>query len=104
MALAAATDQDDVTSSDVTLLQEAEVARAARLRELRKAATEVALVGEYYKLQAKSRFATRLGPLCAGFGIMSIVGSSHSRWPKTRHADSRRLQRVRAGVDGDSEP
>lgn len=75
MALAAATHQDGVTDGDVALLQEAEVARAARLRELRKAATDVALVGEYYKLQAKSGFATRIGPLCAGLGIMFIVGS-----------------------------
>jgi hypothetical protein len=81
MALAAATHQDKVTESDVALLQEAEVARAARLRELRQAAGSIALIGEYHKLQNYSKRATILGPLLASIGTMAVIASvtlSHS--------------------------
>jgi hypothetical protein len=75
MALAAATHHPNVTDNDVMLLQQAEIARANRLRELRDATANIALVGEYYRLRARGELATFLGPICAAIGTMAIIAS-----------------------------
>jgi hypothetical protein len=57
------------------LIQEAEVGRAARLRELRRATASIALIGEHYKLRSYSRTATILGPIFAALGAMATISS-----------------------------
>lgn len=52
---------------------QAQVARAARLRELRAAATLVASVGEYYALRYRSSWATYGGILCGLLATAAIV-------------------------------
>jgi hypothetical protein len=56
-----------------TELEEAQEARAVRLTELRHAAAQVAIIGEYYKLRARSSRATYGGILCTLFGIAAIL-------------------------------
>jgi hypothetical protein len=45
-------------------LADAQEARAVRLTELRQAAAQVAVIGEYYKLRSRSTRATYGGILC----------------------------------------
>jgi hypothetical protein len=52
---------------------QAQVARAARLRELRAAAALVASVGEYYALRYRSSWATYGGILCGLLATAAIV-------------------------------
>ena len=52
-------------------LCDAEAGRAARLLEMRIAATKIATVGEYYKLLFRSSWATYGG---AAFGLLGTVG------------------------------
>jgi len=60
-------------------LCEAQVARAARLRELRAAAAMIATVGEYYTLRYRSSWATYGGILCGLLGTAAIVTAF--AWP-----------------------
>ena len=62
-------------------LQEAQEARAVRLTELRHAAARVAVIGEYYKLRARSTRATYGGILCTLVGIAAILTAF--TWPMT---------------------
>jgi hypothetical protein len=57
-------------------------ARAARLLELRTAATHVATVGEYYALRARSTRATYGGIVCSLLGTAAIVLAF--TWPLAR--------------------
>jgi hypothetical protein len=54
-------------------LSRAQTARAARLLELRTACTQVATVGEYYALRARSTRATYGGIVCGLLGTAAIV-------------------------------
>jgi hypothetical protein len=54
-------------------LEEAQEARAVRLTELRHAAAQVAMIGEYYRLRARSTRATYGGILCTLVGIAAIL-------------------------------
>jgi len=60
----------------------AQTARAARLLELRTAATQVATVGEYYALRARSTRATYGGIVCGLLGTAAIVLAF--MWPLAR--------------------
>jgi hypothetical protein len=62
-------------------LKDAQTARAARLLELRIAATRVAAVGEYYALRARSTLATYGGVICGTLGTAAIVLAF--AWPIT---------------------
>lgn len=62
-------------------LEEAQEARGVRLTELRHAAAQVAMIGEYYKLRARSSRATYGGILCTLVGIAAII--SAFTWPLT---------------------
>jgi len=62
-------------------LEEAQEARAVRLTELRHAAAQVAVIGEYYKLRARSTRATYGGILCTLIGIAAILIAF--TWPMT---------------------
>lgn len=62
-------------------LEEAQEARAVRLTELRHAAAQVAIIGEYYKLRARSTRATYGGILCTLIGIAAILIAF--TWPMT---------------------
>src|SRR6266480_4873119 len=50
-------------------LEEAQEARAIRLTELRHAAAQVAVIGEYYKLRARSARAREAGPALRGYWV-----------------------------------
>jgi hypothetical protein len=54
-------------------LEEAQVAPAIRLTELRHAAAQIAVIGEYYKLRARSTRANYRGILCTLFGLAAIL-------------------------------
>ena len=54
-------------------LRHAQTARAARLLELRTAAADVAAVGEYYALRARSTRATYGGIVSGLLGTATIV-------------------------------
>jgi hypothetical protein len=60
-------------------LCEAQIARAARLRELRAAAAMIATVGEYYMLRYRSSWATYGGILCGLLGTAATVTAF--AWP-----------------------
>jgi hypothetical protein len=60
-------------------LEEAQEARGLRLTELRHAAAQVALIGEYYKLRARSTRATYGGILCTLLGAAAILTAF--TWP-----------------------
>jgi hypothetical protein len=62
-------------------LEEAQEARGVRLTELRHAAAQVAMIGEYYKLRARSSQATYGGILCYLIGISAIICAF--TWPLT---------------------
>jgi hypothetical protein len=51
----------------------AQHARASRLKDLRKAATCVAVIGEYYRLKRRSTVATYGGVLCGVAGTALLV-------------------------------
>lgn len=55
------------------MLSRAQTARAARLLELRTAAAQVAIIGEYYALRARSTRATWGGVTCGLLGAAAIV-------------------------------
>ena len=52
-----------------------------RLTEFRHAAAQVAIIGEYYKLRARSTRATYGGILCTLIGIAAILIAF--TWPMT---------------------
>jgi hypothetical protein len=56
-------------------LEEAQEARAVRLTELRAAAAQIAVIGEYYKLGGRSTRATYGGILCALLGSAAIIAA-----------------------------
>ena len=56
----------------------AQTARAARLLELRTAATQIATVGEYYALRARSTRATYVGIVCGLAGTAIVLAFA---WP-----------------------
>lgn len=60
-------------------LEEAQEARGVRLTELRHAAAQVAMIGEYYKLRSRSSRATYGGISCTLIGIAAIT--SAFTWP-----------------------
>jgi hypothetical protein len=62
-------------------LEEAQEARGIRLTELRHAAAQVAMIGEYYKLRARSTRATYGGILCTLVGTAAIITAF--TWPLT---------------------
>jgi len=62
-------------------LEEAQEARAVRLTELRQAAAQIALIGEYYKLRGRSTRATYGGIICTLAGIAALLASF--TWPVT---------------------
>jgi hypothetical protein len=62
-------------------LEEAQEARALRLTELRQAASQIALIGEYYKLRGRSTRATYGGILCTLIGIAALLAAF--TWPVT---------------------
>jgi hypothetical protein len=70
-----ARDQDDA----ITVLSHAREARAARLHELRDAAAQVAMIGEYYHLRYRSALATYGGVLCGLAGTAAVVAAF--AWP-----------------------
>jgi hypothetical protein len=59
-------------------LRRAQTARAARLLELRTAATQIATVGEYYALRARSTRATYVGIVCGLAGTAIVLAFA---WP-----------------------
>jgi hypothetical protein len=69
-----ARDQDDA----ITVLSHAREARAAQLHELRDAAAQVAMIGEYYHLT----LATYGGVLCGLAGTAAVVAAF--AWPQAR--------------------
>jgi hypothetical protein len=54
-------------------LCEAQAARAARLRDLRAAASRIASIGEYYALHRRSSWATYCGIVCGLLATAAIV-------------------------------
>ncbi len=62
-------------------LEEAQEARAIRLTELRHAAAQIAAIGEYYKVRARSTRATYGGIACTLTGIAAILAAF--TWPVT---------------------
>jgi hypothetical protein len=56
-------------------LEEAQEARSLRLTELRAAAAQVAVIGEYYKLRGRSTWATYGGIICTLFGSAAIIAA-----------------------------
>ena len=80
MALAQAK-EDKQHCEKRTKLEEAQEARAVRLTELRHAAAQIAVIGEYYKLRARSTRATYGGILCTLLGIAAILAAF--TWPVT---------------------
>ena len=63
------------------VVRQAQDARAARLKELREAATRVATIGEFYRIRYRSTWATYGGLLCGLFGTAAIVAAF--AWPRT---------------------
>jgi len=61
------------------LVEEAAVARAVRLAELRSAAAQIAAIGDYYRLRARSTRATYGGILCFVVGSAAIIAAF--LWP-----------------------
>jgi hypothetical protein len=60
---------------DLEVLEKAQKGRAARLQELRDAACQVAVIGEFYRLRFRSSLATYLGLVCGLLGTASIIGA-----------------------------
>lgn len=71
-ALARASARDEAASQ---VLCHAEAARAARLAELRTACANIATIGEYYKLRARSTRATYGGVFASLVGTILIVSA-----------------------------
>jgi hypothetical protein len=61
------------------VLCEARTARAARLRELRDTAAQVAYIGEFYHLRYRSTWATYCGILCGLLGAAAVIAAF--TWP-----------------------
>jgi hypothetical protein len=78
MALAQAK-EDDQHPEIRKKMEEVQEARAVRLAELRRAAAQVAVIGEYYKLRARSTRATYGGILFTLIGIAAILAAF--TWP-----------------------
>lgn len=64
---------------DRDMLEKAQKGRAARLKELRAAACQVAVIGEFYRLRFRSSLATYVGLLCGLLGTASVI--SAFMWP-----------------------
>jgi hypothetical protein len=56
-------------------LDEAQIARDLRLADLRRAAAQIAIIGEFYKIRMRSSVATYGGVLCALAGAICIIGA-----------------------------
>jgi hypothetical protein len=78
-ALACAVQSATEKGLDVTELKEAQHVRAARLKELRNAAAQVAVIGEYYRLKRRSSWATYGGVLCGVAGAAIVIATL--AWP-----------------------
>jgi len=76
LSRARATARDQVSSQR---LCDAQIARAARLVELRIAAARIATVGEYYKLRYRSSWATYAGVGCGLLATATIFTAF--AWP-----------------------
>jgi hypothetical protein len=74
-AINLAQDENDA----ITMLCHAREARAARLHELRDAAAQVAMIGEYYHLRYRSALATYGGVLSGLAGTAAVVAAF--AWP-----------------------
>jgi hypothetical protein len=72
-ALAYAVHNATENSVDTGDLCRAQQARASRLKDLRKAATCVAVIGEYYRLKRRSTIATYVGVLCGVAGTALLI-------------------------------
>ncbi|HZE31384.1 MAG TPA: hypothetical protein VE198_08100 [Actinoallomurus sp.] len=60
---------------DREILEMTQKGRAARLKELRDAACQVAVIGEFYRLRFRSSWATYAGLLCGLLGTALVVGT-----------------------------
>jgi hypothetical protein len=76
LARATATARDHKASLEIC---DAQIARAARLAELRGAATIIATIGEYYKTRERSTWATYGGVLLGLLGTAAFVAAF--AWP-----------------------
>ena len=63
------------TQEDLDTLQKAQKGRAARLKELRDAAAQVAVIGEFYRLRFRSSLATYVGLVCGVSGTAAVVAA-----------------------------
>jgi hypothetical protein len=57
------------------MLCQARSARAARLRELREAAAQVATIGGYYHLRYRRAWATYGGIVCGVTGAAAVIAT-----------------------------
>jgi hypothetical protein len=60
---------------DIDTLQKAQKGRASRLKELRDAACQVAVIGEFYRLRYRSSWATYIGLGCGLLGTAAVVAA-----------------------------
>lgn len=78
--IALAEAKECVSSQDMLqLIEDAAEARAVRLAELRSAAAQIATIGDYYRLRARSTRATYGGILCFVAGSAAIIAAF--LWP-----------------------
>ncbi|MBO2450741.1 hypothetical protein J4573_26795 [Actinomadura barringtoniae] len=63
------------TPEDNEILEKAQKGRAARLKELRDAACQVAVIGEFYRLRFRSSWATYAGLPCGLIGTALVMGA-----------------------------
>jgi hypothetical protein len=75
VALAYGINQAQDQNGAITMLCHAREARAARLHELRDAAAQVAMIGEYYHLRYRSALATYGGVLSGLAGTAAVVAA-----------------------------
>jgi hypothetical protein len=73
--LTGAMNTSDITLADKGLLERALEGRVARLIELRRAASEVAAIADYYELHRRSTIATYAGGLAAILATAAIVAA-----------------------------
>lgn len=60
---------------DRDTLEKAQKGRAARLKELRDASCQVAVIGEFYRLRFRSSWATYAGLFCGLLGTASVIST-----------------------------
>jgi len=77
LAHAAARGRDDEVCGKI---RQAQAARSARLKELRKAAARVAAIGEFYRVRFRSTCATYFGLLSGLLGTAGVVAAFG--WPR----------------------